>query len=448
MLKGGARDLPLRQQTLRNTIDWSYDLLDANAKLLFRRLSVFIGGFTYDMAEAVTNADGALGLDLYDELEALVNNSLVQSRELDGELRFNLLETIREYAHDKQHASGEGEALAQAHAAFCLSLAEQAEPEMVGANQAAWLDRLELEYGNLRAALEWCKTHDLERGLRIAGALYRFWEMHSHIIEGRLWLDTFAALSTGATLSRAKVLNAAGAMADYMGDYAAAQACFEVALAIFETHGDQRRVAAALNNLAMSLSFQMRFDEARHWLETGQAIKLELGDPWSIANGLDNLGRIAMFQHDYERGRQYVAEGLEKFRAIGDRTGVAISAGNLADALMHLGDFAAARDLMHESLTLLSEIGDKDGIADGLERYAILAALQAQAARAAALFGAATALRTAIGTAPAPPDKAEHDALLAKIRSALSPTEFESAWRTGEALTMSEAVGLAFTDTA
>ncbi|CAG0954135.1 hypothetical protein GPROT1_00318, partial [Gammaproteobacteria bacterium] len=316
MLKGGARDLPLRQQTLRNTIDWSFDLLDENARVLFRRLSVFVGGWTYDMAEAVVNADGQLGIDLYDELESLVNNSLTQSREVNGELRFSLLATIREYAHDKLHDSGEGEHIHRAHAAYCLTLVEQAEPELVGPNQAGWLDRLELEYGNIRAALDWCKTRDLERGLRISGALYRFWEMHSHIREGREWLETFATLSTGVTLSRAKVLNAAGAMADYTGDYASAQAYFEVALAVFELHGDRRRMAAALNNLAMALSFQMQFDEARKWLEQGQALKRELGDPWSIANGLDNLGRIAMFQHDYERGRQYVAEALEMFRSI------------------------------------------------------------------------------------------------------------------------------------
>jgi len=443
MLKGGARDLPLRQQTLRNAIDWSFDLLDDNAKILFRRLSVFVGGWSYDMAEAVTNADGQLGSDLFDELESLVNNSLAQSRELNGELRFSFLETIREYAHDKLHEVAEAENIHQAHAAYCETLVEQSEPELMGPNQAAWLDRLELEYGNIRAALDWCKTHDLECGLRLAGALYRFWELHSHIIEGRTWLDAFATLSTGVTLSRAKVLNAAGAMADYMGDYAAAQANFEVALAIFETHGDRRRMTAALNNLAMALSFQMQFDEARKWLEQGQALKRELGDPWSIANGLDNLGRIAVFQHDYETGRQYAAEALAMFRTIGDRTGVAISQGNLADALLHLGDLSAARAAMAESLQLLHAIGEKDGIADGLERFASLATAESQWSRAARLFGAAAALRESIGTAPAPPDKAEYDARLAQIRSALTATEFQSAWHEGEIVKMEEAVELA-----
>ncbi|MBI5567648.1 MAG: tetratricopeptide repeat protein [Chloroflexi bacterium] len=443
MLTGGARDLPLRQQTLRNTIDWSYDLLDDDAKVLFRRLSVFVGGWTYDTAEAVTNADGQLGIDLYDELDSLVNNSLTQSRELDGELRFSMLETIREYAHDKLHEASETERIHRAHAAACLTLVEQAEPELMRPSQAAWLDRLELEYGNIRAALDWCKTHDLERGLRIAGALYRFWELHSHIIEGRTWLETLATLSTGVTLSRAKVLNAAGAMADYMGDYASAQAYFEVSLAIFETHGDRRRTAAALNNLAMAVSFQMQFDRARDWLEQAQAIKRELGDTWSIANGLDNLGRIALFQSDYEMARQYAAEAVAMFRTLGDRTGVAISQGNVADALLHLGRLAESRAAMVDSLTLLRTIGEKDGIADGLERFASLATVEHRWLRAATLFGAAAVLRKSIGTAPAPPDKAEYDARLSKIRSALVATEFESAWRVGEALKLDEAVELA-----
>jgi predicted ATPase len=441
MLKGGARDLPLRQQTLRNTIDWSFDLLDDNAKVLFRRLSVFVGGWTYDMAEAVANADGQLGIDLFDELESLINNSLAQSRDLAGELRFSLLETIREYAHDKLHDSGESENIQRAHAAYCLTLVEQSESELMGPHQAIWLDRLELEYGNIRAALEWCKTHDLDCGLRIAGALYRFWELHSHIVEGRTWLETFATLSTGATLSRGKVLNAAGAMADYMGDYASAQAYFEVTLAIFETHGDRRRTAAALNNLAMALSLQMQFDEARKWLEQAQTIKRELGDPWSVANGLDNLGRIATFQQDFETARRYAAESLAMFRTLGDRTGVAISQGNLADALLHLGQLAESRAAMTDSLTLLHAIGEKDGIADGLERFASLATAEGEWARAAKLFGAADALRKSIGTAPAPPDKAEYDGMLAKIRSALATNELVSAWQAGETLTIDEAVG-------
>lgn len=440
MLKGGARDLPLRQQTLRNTIDWSFDLLDEDARVLFRRLSVFVGGWTYDMAEAIANADGRLGIDLFDELESLINNSLAQSRDLNGELRFSLLETIREYAHDKLVESGEEESLQRAHAVYGVTLAEQSEPELMGPNQAAWLDRLETEYGNLRAALEWCKTHDLELGLRLAGALYRFWELHSYIVEARAWLDALAALSTGVTLSRGKLLNAAGAMADYVGDYATAQAYFEVALAIFETQGDRRWTAAALNNLAMATSLQLDFVTAREWLEQSQAIKRELGDPWSIANGLDNLGRVAMFQHEYEAARQYAAEALAMFRTIGDRTGVAISLGNLSDVLRHLGALDESRAAMTESLTLLQAIGEQDGIADGLERFASLATVQAQPQRAAMLFGAAAALRKAIGTAPAPPDQAEYEALLVQVRSAITATEFESAWRAGEALTVDDAV--------
>jgi predicted ATPase len=445
-LTGGARDLPERQRTLRSAIDWSYSLLDEPARLLFRRISVFAGSWTYDTAEAVVNADQALGYDVFDELETLIDNSLLQSREADGELRFSLLETIREYADEKLAASGEADRIRAAHAAHFAALAAQAEPALMGPAQAQWLDRLELERDNVRAALAWYAEHDLERGLKLAADLYRFWEMHSHFAEGRHWLQTFIDRSDAPTVERGRALNAAGALSDYQGDYLTARRCFEACLAIFQALGDRRRVAAALNNLAMVSTFQLDFDTARRLYEDSLVIKREFGDIWPIANALDNLSQTSMYQHDYAAALAYAEEALGLFRQSEDPTGVAISTGNVGDALLHLDRRDEARVALRESLIRLTEIGEKDGVADGLERLASLALHEEQPQRAAGLFAAAGALRRAIGTVPVPPDRAELEANITAVRARLEAAEFDRAWQAGQALSLEQAVELALKD--
>ena len=445
-LTGGARDLPHRQQTLRNTIDWSYDLLDEDGQRLFRRLAVFVGGWTYETAEAVTNADNALGVDMLDELQLLVDNSLLISRETNSTLRFNMLGTIHDYAQEKLLECGEADVMARQHAATYLALAEEAEPNLMGPDQVQWLNRLEVERDNLRAALNWCAQADRDTGLKIAVALYRFWEMHSHIAEGRTWLESYLARTPEASVLRGRALNSAGAFCDYQGDYPTARRYFEEALSIFKAQNDQRRVAASLNNLAMATAFQLDFAKARALFEESLTLKRATGDIWPIANALDNLSRASVYQHDYESARRYAAEAVTLFRQVGDRTGTAISLGNVADALMHLGDYAGARAAMAESVTLLSEVGEKDGIADSLERFAMLAVLQSEAARAATLFGAADRLRREIGTRPVPPDQVELDEHATQARAQITPEAFDEAWRVGEALTMEEAVQIAMTN--
>lgn len=442
-LTGGARDLPARQKTLRNAIGWSYELLGEPARLLFRRLSVFAGSWTYDAAEAVVNADQALGYDVFDELETLINNSLLQSREVDGELRFSLLETIREYAGEKLSASGEADRIFGAHAAYFAALAAQAEPALMGPAQGQWLDRLEMERDNLRAALDWCVEHDVERGIKMAADLYRFWEMHSHYAEGRQRLQIFIDKSAAPTLARGRALNALGALSDYQGDYANARRCFEETLSIYRALGERRRIAAALNNLAMVSTYQLDFDTARRLYEDSLAIKRELGDVWPIANTLDNLSQTSMYQHDYAAALNYAEEAVTLFKQTEDPTGVAISMGNVGDALLHLGRFDEARLALKDSLTRLTDIGEKDGIADALERFAALALIEDQPSRAATLFAAAAAIRHAIGTVPVPPDRAELEANIATVKSGLDVAEFNRAWQTGQTLPVEQAVALA-----
>ncbi len=215
LLVGGARDKPARQQTLHGTITWSYDLLDQGEKPLFRRLAVFVGGYTLAAAEAVCNADGDLEGDILDGVAGLVDKSLLQQEEqADGEPRFLMMETIREYALERLAASGEAEAMRQQHATFFLQLAEEADPKVRSTEQATWYRRLEVEHDNLRAALHWTLEHqEVEIGLRLAGALWAFWRQH--LREGRSWLEQ-VLVQPGArarTAARAKALLGAGALA-------------------------------------------------------------------------------------------------------------------------------------------------------------------------------------------------------------------------------------------
>ena len=205
VLRGGARDLPERQQTLRRAIDWSYDLLDEHAQKLFRRLSVFAGGWTLDAAEAVCTVAGDLNADALDEMESLVDNSLLtQSVGGDDEIRFGMLETIREYALDRLHGSGEVDRVRQHHAQFYLALVEQAEPKLTASDQTQWINRLDIEHENIRAVLAWSRQHNVELGLNLCGSIWHFWEWHNFIGEGRAWLETFIAQPLSPTAARAK----------------------------------------------------------------------------------------------------------------------------------------------------------------------------------------------------------------------------------------------------
>lgn len=249
LLTGGALDLPERQQTLRNTIDWSHDGLDEEERRLFRRLSVFVGGFTLHAAEAVCNATEDPPGDTLDRLTSLIDKSLLrQTAHVDGEPRFTMLETIREYALERLAAGEEADEIQNVHAAYYLALAEEAEPELNGAEQRAWLERLEAEHANLRAALQRSlEREDRETALRLGGALWRFWLSQGHLNEGRRWLEEALAGGGGASAStRARALNGAGTLAHYQGDYGrAAELCGE-SLQLSRRLEDKRHIASAL----------------------------------------------------------------------------------------------------------------------------------------------------------------------------------------------------------
>ena len=401
LLTGGAHDLPGRQQTLRDAIAWSYDLLDAREKTLFARLAVFAGGCTLEAAESVCHSP-ELEIDILDGLTSLVNKSLLRQIEGTGdEPRFTMLETIREYALECLGESGETESLRCKHAEYHLVLAEKAEPELAGRQQVAWLDRLEGEHDNLRAALGWAIEHcEGSWALRLGGALGQFWFMRSYFSEGRWWLakalDIVQSGSSSAS-ARAKALNWAGYLAYRQTDLASARSVFEEGLTLARGAGEKQVAAHALNGLGNVGWTQGNLAAARSFYEESLALRREVADKWGISISLSNLGNVAWGQSDYTAARAYYEEGLAIGRELGDRQGIAWTLNVLGGLALTQGDCAAARSFLEESLAIQREVGDKSGSAESLNNLGMLARNQGDHEQAAALSRESLALYREIG---------------------------------------------------
>ena len=494
VLTDGARDLPARQQTLRGAMDWSYNLLDVGEKKLFARLAVFVGGCTAEAAEAVCNTGRDLPMNVLDGLTSLLYKSMLQQAEsVNSEPRFAMLETIREYALERLVASGETGLLRLYHAGYFLAMAERAAPELrAGPQQVAWLDRLEREHDNLRAALSWSlEQGEVEMTLRLSAALWRFWYWHSHLTEGGRWLA--AALATTRDLpelasARAKALDGAGTLASALGNYKQAASLLEEGLALGRELGHLGKVSGArmLTTLGTVMFNQADYQRANALYEESLALQRELGDEVGIAQVLNNLGTVANCQGDYEQAETCLQESLARFRKLEIKWGIAYALGNLGRAALCRGDCARANVLLEESLALCREMGDRDGVAEcmarlggvaaaqgemeraealyreGLTLYqevgdrpgvaeclkelAQVAEAQAEATRAAQLFGAAEVLREAIGASLLPDESSSYEHVVAALRARLGENAFASAWAQGRATTLERAIVYALKD--
>jgi predicted ATPase len=447
VLTGGAQNLPTRQQTLRNTIAWSYDLLSAEEQRLFSRLAVFVGGRTLEAIEAVCNAGGDLALEVLEGVDSLVSKSLLRQEEGVGEEpRFIMLETIHEYAREKLEASGEANKVKRAHAEYFLALAEEAEPHLTGPQQLAWLERLEAEHDNLRAAVSWTEASgEVELALCLTGSLWRFWAMRGHLREGRERLESVLSRpeASGRTAARAKALIGAGSLACLQGEYAVARSLYKESLTIARELDDKRTIATSLNNLGMVAGYEGNHVTARSLFEESLDIKRELGDKWGITASLNNLGVLAYEQGDYTSAHALYEESLALERELGDKRGIALSLSNLGIVALHQGDYAGAQALYEESLALGWELGDKWDIAGSLEELAIVAGKLDQAERAVRLFGAVEAVREALGTPLPPGERARLEQGLAAARAQLGEAAFAAALEEGRRMTLEEAVAYA-----
>jgi predicted ATPase/serine/threonine protein kinase len=376
VLTSGARDVPPRQQTLRNMLAWSYDLLDAEEQRLFRRLSVFVGGCTLEAVEGLSTALGERLADVLDEVASLMDKSLLRQVEQEGqEPRLLMLETIREYGLEALSASGEMESARQAHATYYLRLSEQAELELGGPQQAAWLERLEREHDNLRAALQWSleqagdeeARQQREIALRLAGALHMFWWTHAHWSEGRTFLERVLAASAGAAASaRAKALYAAANLSFSQSHYDVAEALSSESLALYRELEDQPGIALSLWVLG-NVAWVRGDTAARSLFEEAVALAKAVGFKETAAWLLFSLALLASSQGEYTRACTLYEEGLALFREIEHKKGIAHILSQLAQALfVSQGDQARVRSLLEESLALSREIGFKEGIAASL----------------------------------------------------------------------------------
>jgi predicted ATPase/DNA-binding winged helix-turn-helix (wHTH) protein len=491
LLTGGPLDLPERQQTLRKAIAWSHDLLNEAEHKLFRRFSAFAGGATLEAAEAVCNTGYDLGMDLFEGLSSLVDKNLVQrvdrsaGDQNDVQPRFAMLATIREYASECLSKSDEEGAVRRAHAAYCLILAEEGNPELGPDDRARWLTQCDAEIDNFRAALDWLfQTPDLDWGFRLCIALFRFWDMREHLTEGRARLEKILRLSgPDHARERAKVSHFLGALTTTQGDHLSAEHFLERALCIYEELGDQSGIAASLNAMAIGAreagnyeSSQNYFERSLAWwrmlpaplpvalclhnmanmfkaagnyaraqsaLHEATAIFEELGDSSGAAWSMNQQGDIARAQGDITAARAFYERALSAFRVAGDQWGTARSLTDLGSIACERADYPAAQAAYREAIKIFAVLEHRRGVARVIEGSACLAIAQGNAVRALKLAGAAANLRHCISVPLQQREQTEFDHMLLPAWKALSESEGTSAWAEGTKMSLEEAIGLA-----
>lgn len=359
-LTGGTHDLPRRQQALRETLAWSYDLLQKEEQTLFRRLAIFVGGCPLEAVAPVCTAAGDLKLDVLEGLSTLLDHFLLRREEVaaSGEVRLGMLEMLREYALEQLQACGEVEATQRGHAQYYLALAEAASPELTGAQQVSWFERLEREQENMRAVLHWAHTAgEIELGLRLGGAFFRFWYARGSAAEGRQWLDTFIAQTSPEAPIRqtehwGNALNAAGVLAAQQGDYERAEQYHRADLQLCRQLGLPNGVIAALNNLGRALLGQGHYSEAIALWEESLDLAQAMGSERRIALTWHNLGYLAYQQGQYQRAAQCYAESLAVRRRLGDSYGIASTLENWGQLACEQGGYAQAEALLEEALAI------------------------------------------------------------------------------------------------
>lgn len=405
VLQGRAQDVPARQQTLRGAIAWSYDLLGTAEQRVFRRLAVCVNGATLEAAEQVCTAAGAIDGSVPEVLEALVDNSMLQRQEREGEMRFWLLQTLREYGLERLAGAGEQEATQAAHAAYYLSWVEQAAPLLLGAEQAHWLDWLDREYENVRAAFEWMladaqvETERTEQALRLCVALMVFWEIRGYASEGLAFLERALRGDHGiAPAVKAQALHGAGFLALMQDDNARAEAFLRESQLLFRESGDRAGMANILRlqgNLAM---VRNSYKVARRLLEEALAIYHERGDAPKMASTREALAQVAIAQCDYTRAHALLEEDLAFFRARGEQYNAAYPLYSLACALfLARDDRAEAKALAEESLALFRAVGNRRLVAYVLSLKGQMLLVEREDERARSMLEESLAIFKAVG---------------------------------------------------
>lgn len=488
LLSGGPRDLPERQQNLAATIDWSYQLLNPAQQALFRRLAVFVGGWTTAAAELGCADLAGDPAEVLDGLATLLDaNLIVEMANPDGEPRCTMLETIREFALEQLAAGGELSRAQALHAQAMVSLAEQAERELAGPAQRVWLQRIDQERGNIRAALEWCLGHAVGAGLQIAGDLGRYWVLRGHRREGHDWLERLLAQAVPGDqpaptdAERASGLLMSGMLAMFLGDLTLAEARLQDSLARFAQLGDERNIAWALNNLGNVALQRSDYAEAEGYYQRSLALRRAHGHTEGIASALNNLAEVARSQGDLQTARAYFEQSLIAYRQLGNDAYAASVMGHIGTILLQQGDYDGAEQMYVAGLTIAEGLGVKpvvrqvlNGLGDlacarrryaeakghyrrcmavaaeiqqtgavalALQSLAAVAWAEEQAERAIALIAAATRYRGEV--VEEPEVVAGYQRTLAALRGAVDGLTFAECWAYGAALSLERAIAYA-----
>jgi non-specific serine/threonine protein kinase len=484
LLTGGPRAALPRQQTLRATLDWSHGLLSPSEQVLLRRLAVFAGGWTLEAAEAVCAGEIVAKEEILDLLSALVQKSLVQVEEVDGDPRYRLLETVRQYGQERLVAAGEEAAVQAAHLTYFLALAERAYSGFFGPEEVPWMDWLEAEHDNLRAALRWSLQAGASAGLRLAGALGRFWMVRGYAREGRTWLQAVVARnSTAAPAVRARALNFVGQLAHMLGDREQATTAWEAGLAPAREAGDNRQAGYSLMSLGRLAHQQGDLARARALVEQSLALNRAINNTYGIVCGLWFLGEVALTAGDYGQAAALLEESLALCRLLREPYGIAtllLCLGQLAldqgdyaravalcteslefnqrarspvrgaQVLAHLGlallgldEWERAGALLRQALTLHWEVGYTVYMAACVEGLAALAGAQGRWQEAAQLLGTAAIVREANGFPLRRGERATRDRTVTAAEAALGEAAYAAAWAAGRTLPLDQAVALA-----
>jgi predicted ATPase/class 3 adenylate cyclase len=440
----GLRDMPRRHQSLRLAIDWSYELLDAPQQTLFRRLAAFSGGCSLAAAEAVCCV--ADDVSVLDGIVALVDRSLVRRIPgADGEARFTFLETIRDYAHERLVLSGEQTAIAQRHLEYCTELAEAGRSFLPGQAQIAWLDAVERDHDNIRAALRWAiDRHAAEPAVYLAGRVAKYWSARGAVVEGRAWLD--AALSIEPVVespARAAALMRAGNMAWQQADSDSARLLIEGGLRLARALNEPSIVASCLAQLGWIAESQGQTDQAVAYLEDSLASARQGGDRRAMAVAQHNLGCCWLAMGDVGRAQPALEQSLETFREFDDLINIADGLMPLGDIERRLGNHAGAEHYFSESLRIADQLSDMPMIASSLESIGGIACVTGRAERGVRLFAAADAIRSTIGVPHTGPERTVHEADLAVARAALGAERFAESWAAGQRLNREHAIEFA-----
>ena len=483
LLTGGTKTQLAKQRTLRGALDWSYELLSEEEKGLFGRLSVFAGGWTLEAAEAV-GAAGDAEEEVLDLLSGLVDKSLVTARERQqsGGVRYRMLEPVRQYTLEQLNENGGAEGAKRAHARYFLALAEEAEPRLRGPEDREWLERLEEEHDNMRAALSWTlERGEVELGLRLAGALWRFWEARGHFSEGSRWLEEALAKADGTSAAaRVKVLEAEGWlvypsgavdqamtaaqeglklskdaglggavearflrvlgwMAIIRGEDNRAKGLLEESLILSRKADDKWGIVDALLWLGNSLDI---LDRARgkELREEGIGLARELGYVLTLGRLLFSQGYMLILEGDYERGAALSEEAVELLREHGYTGELTYALDNLGWAALYGGDPEQARAAYEEGLALCAELDDKIAASNYLDGLACVVGAEGGAERAARLLGAAERQREAVGDKHSREMAALREPYLAMARSRLDEIAWQAAWEQGRGMSMEQAI--------